>query len=285
MNKSLSTLLSGIKGLLYRIGISVTKYPTMKNLVNTSKDYNHLSTSVKFLKYLKQDKLLEAVKVVEIIKAQIQQDLFVLLALEFKHKGYFVEFGATNGEYMSNSWILENEFGWNGIVAEPGALWHDDLKNNRNCKISTKCIWKDSGEKILFNEAKDGGFSTINKYTSGDNHSELRKGGKQYYVETISLNDLLESFEAPRKIDYLSIDTEGSEYDILNSFDFDKWDISVITVEHNYTDNRDKIQLLLVSKGYIRVLSSISQFDDWYVKPELLKNLKSTFLLDLEDKD
>lgn len=53
-------------------------------------------------------------------------------------------------------------------------------------------------------------------------HSNLRKKGKNYHVETVSLLDLLNEHNAPYEIDYLSIDTEGSEFDILKAFDFKK---------------------------------------------------------------
>ena len=52
-------------------------------------------------------------------KSQYRQDLFVLSELEFKRDGFFVEFGATNGINGSNSFILEKNFGWKGILAEP----------------------------------------------------------------------------------------------------------------------------------------------------------------------
>ena len=70
----------------------------------------------------------------------------------------------------------------------------------------------------------------------------------------------------PKKIDYMSIDTEGSEFEILNSFDFNEYDIKVITCEHNYTEMREKIYALLSKNGYIRKHSEYSMFDDWYVK-------------------
>ena len=79
------------------------------------------------------------------------------------------------------------------------------------------------------------------------------------------MSDLLEKYSAPSIIDYLSIDTEGSEYDILNAFDFQKYKFRVITCEHNFTPMREKIYDLLIKKGYKRKLSNISRVDDWYV--------------------
>jgi hypothetical protein len=85
-----------------------------------------------------------------------------------------------------------------------------------------------------------------------------------YEVETITLGDLLETHAAPRIIDYLSIDTEGSEFEILSNFDFEKRLIRCITCEHNFTANRDKIFKLLSSKGYKRKFVEFSDCDDWY---------------------
>jgi hypothetical protein len=64
----------------------------------------------------------------------------------------------------------------------------------------------------------------------------------------------------------MSIDTEGSEFDILRGFDFHKYDVRVMTVEHNYTPNRVKIFNLLSEKGFKRVFEEFSGVDDWYVK-------------------
>ena len=54
------------------------------------------------------------------IKSQIYQDIFVLYTLNWKRNGFFVEFGATNGFDLSNSYLLEKDFGWKGILCEPG---------------------------------------------------------------------------------------------------------------------------------------------------------------------
>jgi hypothetical protein len=84
-------------------------------------------------------------------------------------------------------------------------------------------------------------------------------------VETVSLEDLLLDYKAPKHIDFLSIDTEGSEFEILNAFDFRKYSFGVICVEHNFTINRDKIRALLEGNGYKQVHVELSEFDDWFV--------------------
>jgi hypothetical protein len=64
------------------------------------------------------------------------------------------------------------------------------------------------------------------------------------------------------------MDTEGSEPEILNAFDFTAFRFRVVTCEHNYGPNREKIFSLLSSHGYERVFESLSEADDWYVLPE-----------------
>lgn len=201
-------------------------------------------------------------------KAQLFQDLFVLYELHDKKKGFFVEFGATNGIGWSNTYLLEKKYQWNGILAEPAKCWHDDLKKNRRCNIELRCVWKKTGEHLEFNEISD--LSTINLFSRGDTHASTRENGKRYMVETISLNDLLSFHHAPRKIDYLSVDTEGSEYSILKSFNFEKHEISIITVEHAYiSPDRENIHSLLKSKGYVRKFENYSDWNDWYIKEKL----------------
>ena len=156
-------------------------------------------------------------------KSQLRQDLFVLSELGFKENGFFIEFGATNGIDFSNTHILEKKFKWNGILAEPAKIWHSALLENRSVAIETDCVWRKSGETLLFNEVNDtdhdGELSTIDSFTNLDNHAKSRNSASnKYEVKTISLVDMLKKYNAPTKIDYLSIDTEGSEFEILNSF-------------------------------------------------------------------
>ena len=210
----------------------------------------------------------EAMTCLKHMASQLGQDVFAISEMGFKKNGYFVEFGATNGIDLSNTYLLEKMYKWNGILAEPAKRWHDELESNRGCIVEKSCVWSRSGEQIEFLETGIGELSTINSYSAADSHSKHRKGGARYLVSTISLMDLLQKNSAPEFIDYLSIDTEGSEYEILKAFDFSKYRFGVITCEHNFTPAREAIFQLLSSYGYIRKHQELSAFDDWYVHAE-----------------
>ncbi|AFU97745.1 FkbM family methyltransferase [Simiduia agarivorans] len=197
--------------------------------------------------------------------SQLGQDLWVLERTNYKRNGYFVEFGATDGVLLSNTFLLEKEFSWSGLCSEPNPKFFSKLKSNRNCEVSDACISATTGELVEFVFADEfGGFS---KYASQDGHSDKRSAYQKVNglveIETISLNDWLVEHNAPKNIDYMSVDTEGSEYEILSSFPFEEWNIQLITVEHNFTPRRDDIFKLLTTHGYKRVEA---KFDDWYYK-------------------
>lgn len=193
-------------------------------------------------------------------KSQLDQDLAALAVCGMKRSGYFVEFGATDGKSLSNTFLLENDFEWTGILAEPGMEWQSKLRENRKAITSSKAVWSSSGKSMKFIENAE--LSTLAQFKNSDMHS---RSGRTYNVETISLIDLLDSNNAPSHIDFLSVDTEGSEFEVLNAFNFEKYSFSFICVEHNYTQSRELVLDLLQSKGYVRVLEDVSEWDDWFV--------------------
>jgi FkbM family methyltransferase len=190
--------------------------------------------------------------------------------LQNKRDGFFVEFGATDGVHLSNTHSLEKHLDWNGILAEPARCWHEHLPKNRSCVIDKRCVWDSSGQTLSFNEVESAELSTVGSLSNSDFHAVTREQGKVYDVQTVSLNDLLSEHGAPSTMDYLSIDTEGSELLILKSLDFEKYRFNIITVEHNYTPQRAEMLELLTARGYARVFSELSQWDDWYFHESLL---------------
>jgi FkbM family methyltransferase len=209
-------------------------------------------------------------RLTEQCRSQFNQDLFVATEMQFKRGGFFVEFGATNGVDGSNTYLLEKIFNWSGILVEPGRCWHEDLIKNRGGVgnvIDTRCVSDVTGISVDFAETEVATLSTMVAHLSEIDHSSSSRNAKHkvYSVQTVSLVQLLREYKAPKVIDYLSIDTEGSEYDILKAFNFEEFRFNTITVEHNSSNRQEKIHDLLLKNGYQRKFEGVSNPDDWYV--------------------
>lgn len=202
-------------------------------------------------------------------KAQLRQDILALIYNNCRDDGFFVEFGAFDGKNLSNTWLLEKHYKWKGILAEPTKSLHQSILKERTAILDTNCVWSTSGEAVDFSEVNLGELSTVTSFLNTDNHAVSRVVAHNYKVPTISLLDLLEKYDAPKHIDYLSVDTEGSEWKILSAFDFEKYTFGFITVEHNYGENESKLDALMSSSGYARILREASKFDAWYVPSKI----------------
>ena len=106
-----------------------------------------------------------------------------------------------------------------------------------------------------------------------DNTHMRKKSGKFIEVETISLNDVIKKFFNGNSPSYISVDTEGSEYEILKTLNFNLYRPKLFTVEHNFTDNEIKIDDLMKSNNYLRVFKDLTAFDAWYISEEIQKEM------------
>lgn len=231
-------------------------------------EINILKKDNEKLRYLLSDNISSKKELFEFYdysKSQICQDWFILETLNYKEKGFFVEIGAASGVELSNTYLLEKKYDWDGILSEPSPGWRDSLEANRSCIKDYRCVYSESGKTVNFHQTSEKEYSTIVDFSNSDKHQSKRRNFTQYEIGTITLNDLLKEYKAPLEIDYLSIDTEGSEYEILKDFDFKKYSLKVITVEHNNTINKPLINKLLEKNGYKKQLEELSQFESWFI--------------------
>lgn len=227
--------------------------------------FEHLNNQRKILsEWCPEVSLEEAEVILSNATSQLGQDVLALAVNGIKRDGFFVEFGATDGYGLSNSYLLEKKFGWTGILAEPSEEYWPSLNSNRDSILDPRCVWSESGRQLLFLSSQELGSLEI--VADRDLHRKVRsKNARKYMVNTVSLLDLLIEHQAPRHVDFLSIDTEGSEFEILSTFDFNSYSFGLICVEHNFNEQRDKIRDLLRASGYEQVHSDLSKWDDWYV--------------------
>lgn len=199
-------------------------------------------------------------------RSDLLQDLWVLHETGGLRGGVFVECGAADGLSGSNSLMLEADYGWRGLLVEPARSWHAELAKNRRCLIDHRCVTDRTGDQVLFRDCAERPLSTIERYRCSDRFGRKRGRATRYEVDTVSLNDLLDDHRL-EQVDYLSVDTEGSELMILKAFDFARFRPRVITVEHNHEPRRRAALFDLLSGcGYRRKYEALSQFDDWYVR-------------------
>jgi FkbM family methyltransferase len=195
--------------------------------------------------------------------SQLGQDITVIEHYNKKRRGFFVEIGANDGILLSNTHLLEKHYNWRGICVEPDPRKIFALKNNRprsTCVDSAIYTYSGGLEPFTLSE-NDGLYSGLTKHLNATR--EEIGTPEQIHVKTLSLLDLLEEYKAPRFIEYLSLDTEGSEFQILNAFDFSKYEFGIIDVEHNFIEpNRSQIRNVLESNGYVFV--GENHWDDRY---------------------
>ena len=197
--------------------------------------------------------------------SQIGQDLAVIKHYNNKRNGYFVEIGASDGITFSNTYLLEQQFGWKGVCVEALPEQFKKLRINRPTAVCIeKAVFKQSGLTLKFDIAHSFDMlSGLSNYITERWASRVKQNCTTINVKTITLTDLLKEAKAPAFIDYLSLDTEGSEFEILKAHDFSKYKFGLIDVEHNYIEpTRTNIKRLLTSNGYS--YKGENRFDDCY---------------------
>lgn len=175
--------------------------------------------------------------------------------------GFFIEMGAMDGVKYSNTLHLEKYKNWKGVLVEPSISNYKKCKKNRPASNVYNFLcssFKNSGTEKLF---YDIGAMSFSKVDNADlNYEEhlnaarkiLSKDAldeKQYPIKCIAITELLQKSDAPKLINFFSLDVEGAELEVLNGLDFDKYLIQYLLIESR--DNKKTIKFL---KDYDYVL-------------------------------
>lgn len=192
--------------------------------------------------------------------SQVGQDICVIEEVyKKKRNGFFVDVGASHGINLSNTYLLEKDYGWNGICIEPHPRFFEKLVKNRTAKCVQCAAYSEGGQEVEFVVA--GVLSGI------ADHIDFHKSAldkEKIVVATERLTDILDRHDAPCFIDYLSLDTEGSELEVLKGTDLNKYTFGFITVEHNWVEpRRSEIRDLLLKYGY--AFYREERHDDYYM--------------------
>jgi hypothetical protein len=211
--------------------------------------------------------------------SQHKQDITVARVLNFKKDGYFVDLAANDAVWASNTFVLERNFDWKGICIEPSPLYWQKLAYRTNCHLVGGIAGAVDMDEVHFKT----GLDKIQGPLGGIIGQEFdNKGARKKFRDpryTVTLRTLLDKFEAPTTIDYMSLDVEGAELFILkNFFEFSasKYTFRCISIERP----NDELQDILRKHGYKPLLKfkrgdTLWVHESFYTEAEA-NNAKST---------
>jgi FkbM family methyltransferase len=190
--------------------------------------------------------------------AELQQDLWVVSSVfPGKRDGYYVDVGSGDGVFASNTKLLD-DLGWKGVCIDP----FPTNMSSRTCQLFRQTVFGVSGKKVTFRAA--GMLGGVSETLGGSVSSDEVRKSQAVEFSTVTLDEILENAKAPRHIDFMSIDVEGAEYEVLKGLSLDKYEVEAFAIEHNNEPaKRQSIRQLLEKKGYTVVRSWYR--DDWYV--------------------
>ena len=200
--------------------------------------------------------------------SQHGQDVAVMKVLQYKRDGFFVDLAANDAVWASNTYTLEQHFGWRGICIEANPIYWHRLAY-RHCHavgaVVGNATQNTEVEMVLSADKVQGPYGGI----VGQDFDNKRPKQKPEARYTVPLVTILERFQAPPVIDYLSLDVEGAEWFILHQFPFERYQFLCLTIERP----SEQLQQLLQTVGYIKVLD-IARGDTLWVHQSLAGEAK-----------
>lgn len=194
------------------------------------------------------------------------QDAWVAKALKGMRNGWFFDAGAgPDGVHNSNTYALEIELGWTGICVEPHPDRVGRVRANRQCHVENVCLGNEARDVEFVLNRKLPGTSGVADMLSDTIKQQFYSSDQEYEtiaIPAVTLADLLRKFDAPKTIDYMSLDLEGAEWPVLEIFPFDKFKFRCVTLER-CRDHTVKLRKLMVRNGYRLVHLSVR--DDFWV--------------------
>ena len=193
--------------------------------------------------------------------------------------GFFIEIGANNGINQSNTLYFEKFKGWRGLLIEPHPGLFFQLQKNRSHKsacINAACSsfsYKNESIKMMYSDLMTTPLEAFNILPNPTEHALL--GSKflndqpsEFTAKSMTMQQILEEFKAPKRIDLFSLDVEGSEFEVLSGIDHEMFRFSLICVE---TSAITRMTAYLAELNY-ELIKQITHHDLFFID-KTLQNL------------
>ena len=178
-----------------------------------------------------------------------------------KRDGFFIDIGGNDPIAINNTYFFEKNRGWSGLAFEPIEHQREKWKPARKTECLPYALGSSNGE-TEFCEYEAHVMSGLSSAVDFDG-----KIVRRYKIPVRKLSDILEE-RGIKHVDFVSLDVEGAEIDVLSGIDFDKVNISCFTIETNKGYIKDKrIRDFMFSHGY--KIRARLWLDDVYIKKNL----------------
>jgi len=200
---------------------------------------------------------------------QFSTDVLIELYFSNKKNGVCVEVGAANGIRGSNTLFFE-KLGWRTLCIEPNPLYIEKIKDFRSEYVQCACGSKNQKSMpfTIFDIGEKNIMSSLSSLCPDsrllETHDHVINSKRTINVNVRTLDEILESSKFPTDIDFISIDTEGTELDVLKGLNLRKWNVSLLVVENNFDDAN--IKEYMGQQGYTK--DARWKINDFYVKGE-----------------
>lgn len=188
--------------------------------------------------------------------SQLGADLVAYALHNGKKDGFYVDIGAHNGIEISNTLLFEN-LGWEGFCVEANPNTFRALRQNRKCDCYNLAVFSKNVGTMKMATTSASVLDSL-EVNLTDNHRKRmqyeggRDEGLQYVeVQSATFGEIMAHYPHITHIDFMSLDIEGGEFEVLKGIDFEKYTFSLMAIEHNGVKSAiENITALLESKGY-----------------------------------
>ena len=182
----------------------------------------------------------------------------------FNRVGYFIDIGAADGiRYTNTLNLIDNN--WNGVLVEP---CHHFLKTLRENHADSKGIdifagavsnYDGTSRFHVWKEGGDSQISTIVKkqyenIRDSEYWAQQGKFTQEYWVDVLKPLSLFKKYNVPKNIEFVDIDAEASEMDILADWPWDTYDVEIFCIE--FSMGKDVLTAYMESKGYVQYVET-----------------------------
>ena len=172
---------------------------------------------------------------------------------------------ANDAVIFSNSYTLEQQYGWKGICVEPNPEYHPRLLQLRSCEVIAAAVSSKEGQ-AFFEFGHERSLGSRFAYTHGVFGRLTKNSSTATPVWTMPFSRLLREHQAPRTIDFMSLDCEGNEARVMETFPWETHTISILSTEHP----KQALKTTLLAHGY-KSICTVGNTDTVFVHWHTMK--------------